>query len=143
VLHDEDLAHAIVDRILERGRMLTLDGPSMRTKHLGLDDPTSPEASHQPARISGIEAPEFPEPTLVSARSATSRRVQFLNDSSYDLVPGSYRLEFRAYAEDPQQSACSLSATFNISPAETERWRNTMGQAGAGISQGSIAIFWS
>ena len=71
VLHDEDLAHAIVDRVLERGRFLTLDGPSMRTKHLGLDDPTSPEASHQPARtsegdvirISGIDAPEFPEPT--------------------------------------------------------------------------------
>src|SRR6266852_8956951 len=63
VLHDEDLAHAITDRILERGRMLTLDGPSMRTKHLGLDDPTSPEASDQPARISGIQAPEFPEPT--------------------------------------------------------------------------------
>src|SRR5213594_258533 len=41
VLHDEDLAHAIVDRILERGRFLTLDGPSMRTKHLGIDDPTS------------------------------------------------------------------------------------------------------
>src|SRR2546425_2956890 len=63
VLHDEDLAHAILDRILERGRVLTLDGPSMRTKHLGLDDPTSPEASDQPARISGIKAPEFPEPT--------------------------------------------------------------------------------
>jgi DNA replication protein DnaC len=28
VLHDEDLAQAIVDRILERGRLLTLDGPS-------------------------------------------------------------------------------------------------------------------
>jgi DNA replication protein DnaC len=51
VLHDDDLAHAIVDRILERGRMLTLDGPSMRTKHLGLDDSTPSEASHQPARI--------------------------------------------------------------------------------------------
>jgi len=71
VLHDEDLAHAIVDRILERGRTLTLDGPSMRTRHLGLDDPTTSEASHQPARpageevikISGIELPEFPEPT--------------------------------------------------------------------------------
>jgi DNA replication protein DnaC len=71
VLHDEDLAHAIVDRILERGRMLTLDGPSMRTKHLGLDDPTSNAASTQlasmsgteGARISGIKAPEFPEPT--------------------------------------------------------------------------------
>ena len=30
-----DLAHAIVDRILERGRVLTLDGPSLRTQHLG------------------------------------------------------------------------------------------------------------
>ena len=40
VLHDEDLAHAIVDHVLERGRLLTLDGPSHRTKHLGLDDPT-------------------------------------------------------------------------------------------------------
>ena len=47
----------------ERGRVLTLDGPSLRTKHLGLDDPTSSEALHQPARISGIEAAEFPEPT--------------------------------------------------------------------------------
>jgi hypothetical protein len=63
VLHDDDLAQAILDRILERGRLLTLDGPSMRTKHLGLDDPTSPGASDQAARISGIQRPEFPEPT--------------------------------------------------------------------------------
>jgi DNA replication protein DnaC len=65
VLHDEDLAHAIVDRVLERGRFLTLDGPSMRTKHLGIDDPTreSQTGANQPARISGIDAPEFPEPT--------------------------------------------------------------------------------
>jgi len=63
VLHDDDLAHAIVDRILERGRMLTLDGPSMRTKHLGIEDATSPEAPVSPARISGIDRPEFPEPT--------------------------------------------------------------------------------
>jgi DNA replication protein DnaC len=63
VLHDEDLAHAIVDRILERGRMLTLDGPSLRTQHLGIDDATSPGVSAPPARISGIDRPEFPEPT--------------------------------------------------------------------------------
>jgi DNA replication protein DnaC len=66
VLHDEDLAQAIVDRVLERGRLLTLDGPSMRTKHLGLDQ-APPEASNQGAdnlaRISGIARPEFPEPT--------------------------------------------------------------------------------
>jgi DNA replication protein DnaC len=66
VLHDRDLALAIVDRILERGRLLKLDGPSLRTKHLGLDDPTD-DASIQPARISGIGRPEFPEPTLARA----------------------------------------------------------------------------
>lgn len=76
VLHDEDLAHAIVDRILERGRMLTLDGPSLRTKHLGLDDPTANPASTQlaslsgkGARISGIDRPEFPEPTTPAIQS--------------------------------------------------------------------------
>lgn len=41
VLHDHDLAHAILDRILERGRHLVLDGPSMRTRHLGLEDSVS------------------------------------------------------------------------------------------------------
>jgi DNA replication protein DnaC len=68
VLHDDDLAQAIVDRILERGRVLTLDGPSMRTRHLGLDDPTSPELPQHLARISGIRAPEFPEPTTHQRR---------------------------------------------------------------------------
>jgi DNA replication protein DnaC len=53
VLHDDDLAAAIIDRVLERGRLLQLDGPSLRTKHLGLDDPTLAEASNEPARISG------------------------------------------------------------------------------------------
>lgn len=38
VLHDDDLADAIVDRILERGRLLRLDGPSVRTKHLPADE---------------------------------------------------------------------------------------------------------
>jgi DNA replication protein DnaC len=76
VLHDEDLAHAIVDRVLERGRMLTLDGPSMRTKHLGIDDATSPEASASPARISGIDRPEFPEPTVLDLPE--ERREPFL-----------------------------------------------------------------
>ena len=63
VLHDDDLGLAIVDRILERGRILHLDGPSMRTKHLGLDDVTAEALSTQTGRISGIERAEFPEPT--------------------------------------------------------------------------------
>jgi DNA replication protein DnaC len=66
VLHDDDLAAAIVDRVLERGRLLMLDGPSMRTNHLGLDAPAHAAAgSRSVARISGTERPEFPEPTRV------------------------------------------------------------------------------
>lgn len=34
VLHDQDLAEALIDRILERGRLIHLDGPSVRTQHL-------------------------------------------------------------------------------------------------------------
>lgn len=60
VLHDRDLAVAIVDRILERGHFLKLDGPSLRTKHLGLDEATE-EASTQPA--------QFPEPAGKSFRN--------------------------------------------------------------------------
>ena len=37
-LHDYDLAEAIIDRVLERGRIVPLEGPSMRTRHLeGID----------------------------------------------------------------------------------------------------------
>lgn len=32
-LHDRDMAEAIVDRIMERGRLIKLDGPSGRRKH--------------------------------------------------------------------------------------------------------------
>jgi IstB-like ATP binding protein len=64
VLHDHDLAEAIVDRVLERGRHLPLDGPSYRTKHLKLDEDQTPGETHQ-ARIPGSNGPEFPEPTRV------------------------------------------------------------------------------
>ena len=64
VLHDDDLAEVIVDRVLERGRLLKLDGPSVRTNHLadavGLDDDSSESGDR---RFSGIGAADFPEPT--------------------------------------------------------------------------------
>jgi DNA replication protein DnaC len=61
VLHDEDLAAAILDRVLERGRLIHLDGPSGRTRHLNLEDALL--ASTERLRISGIRGSEFPEPT--------------------------------------------------------------------------------
>jgi hypothetical protein len=64
VLHDPDLAQAILDRVLERGRHLELRGASYRTRHAKLDLTQDPEASSPaPTRISGNGLPEFPEPT--------------------------------------------------------------------------------
>ena len=66
VLHDDDLTAAIVERVLERSRLLHLDGPSMRAKHLGLDAPTLDELQPsvtsqalqpQRGRTAGIEEP--------------------------------------------------------------------------------------
>jgi DNA replication protein DnaC len=64
VLHDPDLAEAILDRVLERGRHIELRGRSYRTRHAPLDLKPGPEPpSPAPARISGNHRPEFPEPT--------------------------------------------------------------------------------
>ena len=63
-LHDEDLAEAIVDRILERGRLLRLDGPSQRTKHLPAGLLTGDDDGDSfGSRVSGRSAAEFPERT--------------------------------------------------------------------------------
>ncbi len=63
VLHDGDLADAIVDRLLERGRILRLDGPSMRTRHLPPSEAEVVEEVKDPAIVPGTDRPEFPEPT--------------------------------------------------------------------------------
>jgi hypothetical protein len=74
VLHDPDLAEAILDRVLERGRHLDLRGPSYRTRHLTLDRQQPPVApSAAPARISGNHRPEFPEPTHAWGPRPTGR----------------------------------------------------------------------
>ena len=61
VLHDEDMAAAILDRVLERGRFIHLDGPSGRTRHLKLEETLLPKPER--LRISGTSGSEFPEPT--------------------------------------------------------------------------------
>jgi DNA replication protein DnaC len=74
VLHDEDLAQAIVDRVLERGRLLALDGPSVRTRHLPLDLDAPQASQDQPAIVSGTAPAEFPEPTGHRLRRARRPR---------------------------------------------------------------------
>ncbi len=72
VLHDHDLAAAILDRVLERGRLVTLDGPSARTRHLNLEE-ALPQNDDR-LRISGISGSEFPEPTRPIQRRSQQRQ---------------------------------------------------------------------
>jgi hypothetical protein len=73
VLHDEDLAAAILDRVLERGRFIRHDGPSGRTRHLKLEEPL-PGATER-FRISGNNGSEFPEPTSGGCAAFYSREI--------------------------------------------------------------------
>ena len=63
VLHDQDLGDAIVDRILERGRLIKLDGPSLRSRHQPVDSEPPSKLDSPPATISGTNRSEFPELT--------------------------------------------------------------------------------
>ena len=74
VLHDEDLAQAIIDRVLERGRLLRLDGPSVRTLHVNLDEAMKEDSGQEAdlVRISGKRWSEFPEPTAASVQSTNA-----------------------------------------------------------------------
>jgi DNA replication protein DnaC len=56
VLHDQDLAEAILDRVLERGRVIHLRGPSYRTRHLA----AKPSPQGDRTRIEGF--PRRPGP---------------------------------------------------------------------------------
>jgi DNA replication protein DnaC len=58
VLHDKDLAEAIVERILGRGRLIILDGPSARTRHLNI-----PEAHDSPEKAAIISVMDMQEHT--------------------------------------------------------------------------------
>lgn len=79
VLHDADLAEAILDRVLERGRLFELRGSSYRTRHVADElragrgeagKGAEPSPGPQPGdaggrRIPGTPGAEFPEPTAV------------------------------------------------------------------------------
>jgi DNA replication protein DnaC len=87
VLHDDDLAEAIVDRILDRGRLLRLDGPSVRTKHLvGEELLSSALEESQQSRISGKPGAEFPERT----RQPSEPRTRCLLWTSFRTATTSY-----------------------------------------------------
>lgn len=61
VLHDPDLAAAILDRVLHHGRLLILDGASVRNQ----EPLTGPQAGKPSAIFSGTSVPDLTEPTEV------------------------------------------------------------------------------
>jgi hypothetical protein len=65
VLHDDDLAQAIIDRVLERGRLLRVDGPSLRILQVNLDEAMKEESDsgEDVIRIPENRCADFPEPT--------------------------------------------------------------------------------
>ena len=65
VLHDDHLAEALLDRVLERGRILPLTGPSYRTRHLAQE--SHPPESHNPQPAGGHHAP----PRSTARRAST------------------------------------------------------------------------
>ena len=76
VLHDDDLAEAIVDRVLERGRLLRLDGTSLRTKHLPDDELQFNQDIQGDRRVSGKDPAEFPERTSAQALDLVIEQVE-------------------------------------------------------------------
>jgi DNA replication protein DnaC len=91
VLHDPDLAEAILDRVLERGRHIQLRGPSYRTRHLRRQEtPAAPIHEPAGARISGKVGPEFPEPTAISSGMGRRRFGEAIGQD--DALPGKLHL---------------------------------------------------
>ncbi len=74
VLHDADLAEAILDRVLERGRVLHFKGPSYRTRHL---------QEKGGSVISRKMGEEFREPTPASSEAV--RNLSLLTFSRNDI----------------------------------------------------------
>ena len=119
VLHDDDLAQAIIDRVLERGRLLRLDGPSVRTLHVNLDDAMKEDSDQQTdlIRISGKPCPEFPEPT---PRAFSSRcRLHSMTTRVRPGVARRSRLSINA------ASACLHQSLSSCWLAKTARWLGT------------------
>jgi DNA replication protein DnaC len=104
VLHDDDLAQAIIDRVLERGRLLRLDGPSVRTLHVNLDEAMKEDSDQQAdlVRISGKSRSEFPEPTPAAPPAGREQRLR--NPALKDRAVRIHGYGHRGSAGNPREA---------------------------------------
>jgi hypothetical protein len=141
---DPDLAAAILDRALERGRLFQLAGPSLRTRRLGLDDPITPEPSSQPAIIFGISRPGFLEPTptcrprLAGQLTLVPRDARHLpnqshaDDASYRGVPDLEPCDDRGNEADaPPQRFAFLVPSLALIALDNAIWDQLLSATGA------------
>ena len=139
VLHDDDLAQAIVDRVLERGRLLRLDGPSVRTKHLPLDYEEAAASEDQPAKVSGIDRQEFPEPTSLLDERAHRRHATGMAAQSPKV-----RAVLELIAEMSDDERGQLRETLSkaiAAPAEWHAaWNDELGRRIAQVERGEARL---
>ena len=129
VLHDADLAEALLDRVLERGRHLELRRRSYRTRHAPLDlTPASEPPSPEPARISGNQRPQFSEPTHVALEGRCNTSTTFVRPSrSRSFLSARWQGSSISIA-----GRCSLltdcAAALRATGSEAERRRHRAGR---------------
>ena len=114
VLHDGDLAEAILDRALERGRLIEMRGMSYRTRHIKeqLSGPPDgpPERDRGPLGASAAEATADGQPSPVSqaARISGKRRQEYLEPTE----------DRRARREERLASTLPLRSRSPIGPIQ-------------------------
>src|SRR5581483_4803036 len=101
----------IIDRVLERGRLLRLDGPSVRTLHVNLDDAMKEDSDQQAdlIRISGNTCPEFPEPTEVEDENCVVGFVRVLEGKAAFLANMAPELRPR-----PKRQKCACDSELLV-----------------------------
>ncbi len=140
VLHDEDMAAAILDRVLERGRFIHLDGPSGRTRHLNLEEILP--AGTDRARISGINVPEFPEPTSISCFIPALPRTKTWIPQKLHVKYGLFRFEWRIGSPAPQNGQGNSIPTRSPSgPSEAPNVTLTLGEGRFGSNSPIFVSF--
>jgi DNA replication protein DnaC len=111
VLHDPDLAEAILDRVLERGRLVELRGASYRTRHHLKRAEPDRSLLHEGARISGNPEPKLPEPTSgePNNRKGSASWTRRLTDTWPEPVAGSMSLAVIVLPTGPSASRVALN----------------------------------
>lgn len=120
VLHDEDLAQAIVDRLLERRWLITRDGPPMRTRHRQLDEVINAgsDQDDEVSSISGIQCQNLrnPQPCRQTVSRASIHRPPTYRsgdpgmDSSVRQSSGGFAFDFATPGRSQAASIACASA---------------------------------